>query len=77
MDEERIGSEIWERIELRGLTPEQILSDPDAARQYWEIISEAAEDATMSMVLWGHAPGFGTLADFLGDGQPDASQPEP
>lgn len=51
--ERTIGDDLRERLELRGITPEQVLADPRANLEYCQIVTEICDDL---MRQRGHEP---------------------
>jgi hypothetical protein len=54
MSDRTIRDEVSERLKLRGITPEQVLSDPQAELEYCQVVTEVCDDL---LIQRGHAPG--------------------
>lgn len=66
---DRVGREAGERMELRGITPEQVIAgDPEAVRQFWDIATDVAEDMIAKEVLYGGMSNGGHFTGLMPPG---------
>lgn len=65
MDGQRAIEEVDRRLELRGVDPLRVFSDPIANRHFCEVVSEVVEDDVAHEIIYGDMSNGGQFTGLL------------
>lgn len=77
MDRKRLVEEIDQRLELRGIKREQVFTDRAAAREFWDVVGDVAEDALAQEIIYGSMSNVGKMTGLLNRPGIEIDRPEP
>ena len=77
MSERTIADEIGERLELRGITPEQALVDPLVELEYCQIVTEVCDDLIAQKIVYGSMSNGGEFTGLLNSPGAEIDRTEP